>query len=74
MKLHGSLEDNLESAVRSAQRLHGQRVYPETLQHWDRLIAMARSEMSAVTISRSVQVASLADQLELEIKAFRGDE
>jgi hypothetical protein len=73
MRLHGSLEDNLKGAIRSAHRLHGQRVYPETLKHWDELLAIARGEMGSMTISRSLQVASLADQLEHEIKEFRGD-
>jgi hypothetical protein len=74
MKLDGSVTANLEAAVRSAQRLRGQKVYPETLQFWSELLATARHVMGTMIDSETPRIASLADQLELEIRAFRGDE
>jgi len=72
MKLDGSLTANLEAAVRSSQRLRGQKVYPETLQFWSELLATARRVMGATIDSETPRIASLAVQLELEIRAFRG--
>ena len=42
MKLNGRLLSNLQAAVKTASRLHGQRVYPETLYHWEKLLDEAR--------------------------------
>jgi hypothetical protein len=73
MKLDGSLTANLEAAVRSSQRLRGQRVYPETLQFWSELLATARRVMATMTDSDTPRIASLADQLEVEIREFSGE-
>jgi hypothetical protein len=47
MKLHGSLEDNLSAAVRSAHRLRGHPVHSDTLQYWRDLLHHARRETAA---------------------------
>lgn len=73
MELHGSLIVNLEAAVRSAQRLRGQPLYPETLQFWSELLEMARRVMATMTDSDTPRIASLAGQLDIEIRAFRAN-
>ena len=72
MELDGSLVANLEAAVRSSQRLRGQRVYPETLQFWSELLAMARRVMGTMIDSETPRIAALGDQLEAEIRERRG--
>ena len=73
MKLHGSLVVNLEAAVRSAERLRGQRVYPETVQFWGELLATARRVVGTVIDPETPRIASLADELEAEIRQYRAD-
>lgn len=46
MKLHGTLLDNLASAVLSARGLRGHPVYQDTLGHWAELIHHARRELA----------------------------
>lgn len=46
MKLHGSTEGNLISAVRSASRFRGQPVHRDTVHFWADLVAHARNELS----------------------------
>jgi hypothetical protein len=72
MELDGSLVANLEAAVRSSQRLRGQRVYPETLQFWSELLAMARRVVGTMIDSDTPRIASLADGLEAEISEHGG--
>ena len=73
MELHGSLVVNLEAAVHSAKRLRDQQVYPETLQFWGDLLATARRVMGTMIDSETPRIASLADELEAEIREHRGD-
>jgi hypothetical protein len=73
MELDGSLVTNLEAAVRSLQRLRGQRVYPDTLQFWGELLATARRAMGMMIDPETTKIASLADQLEAEIREHRGE-
>ena len=47
MKLHGTMLNNLASAVRSARRLKGQPVHPDTLGHWTDLLGHARTAPEA---------------------------
>jgi hypothetical protein len=44
MNLHGSLEENLRAAVRSARRLRGHHVHADTLKHWGDLLQFARRD------------------------------
>ena len=47
MDLHGSITNNLASAVQSARRLKGHPVHADTLGHWADLIHHARRELAA---------------------------
>ena len=67
MELHGSLIDNLQAAVASARRLRGQRVYPETVNHWRELLVLARDGSGTVSGEDRARLTSLADQLEQEL-------
>jgi len=42
MELHGTILNNLTSAVKSARRLKGHPVHPDTLCYWTQLLAHAR--------------------------------
>jgi len=42
MELHGSIANNLASAVQSARRLRGHPVHDDTLSHWTELLAHAQ--------------------------------
>jgi hypothetical protein len=46
MELHGSIENNLTSAVQSARRLSGHPVHADTLGHWAELLRHARRELA----------------------------
>jgi hypothetical protein len=46
MELHGTIVNNLASAVQSARRLRGHPVHADTLGHWADLLHHARREMS----------------------------
>jgi hypothetical protein len=45
MKIHGSIANNLTSAVQSARRLRGHPVHSDTLDHWRDLLHHARQEI-----------------------------
>jgi len=46
MELHGSIVQNLASAVQSARRLRGHPVHSDTLDHWSDLLAHARQALA----------------------------
>lgn len=46
MELHGSLANNLASAVKSARRLRGHPVHADTVGHWRDLLNCARQELA----------------------------
>jgi hypothetical protein len=46
MDLHGSIENNLASAIQSARRLRGRPVHADTLGHWKDLVEHARRELA----------------------------
>jgi hypothetical protein len=46
MELHGSIVNNLTSAVQSARRLKGHPVHADTLGHWKNLVDHARRELA----------------------------
>jgi hypothetical protein len=46
MELHGSIANNLTSAVQSARRLRGHPVHADTLDHWRDLLNHARQELA----------------------------
>jgi len=47
MELHGTIANNLTSAVQSARRLRHHPVHADTLGHWADLLDHARRELSA---------------------------
>ena len=46
MELHGSIVNNLASAVQSARRLSSHPVHADTLGHWAELLRHARRELA----------------------------
>ncbi len=42
MQLHGSLVDNLESALQSARRHRGKPIYADTIGYWTNLLGFSR--------------------------------
>jgi hypothetical protein len=46
MELHGSIVNNLTSAIQSARRLRGHPVHSDTLDHWSDLLAHARQALA----------------------------
>ena len=70
MQLHGSTEANLLSAIRSANRLRGQAVHPDTLKFWSDLIRHARDELSSKAALPSETLARLVADLELAIRSI----
>jgi hypothetical protein len=68
MELHGSLANNLTSALQSARRLRGHPVHEDTLGHWAQLLTHARR---AVAAGSPEPILPLVLELEKEI-ADRG--
>jgi hypothetical protein len=66
MRLHGTIEDNLASALRSARRLSKQPVHGDTLKHWQDLLGHARQAI-ATGRGEAASIEPLAVQLETEI-------
>lgn len=46
MELHGTMVNNLTSAVQSARRLRGEPVHADTFDHWAGLLDHARRELA----------------------------
>lgn len=46
MELHGTIANNLTSAIQSARRLRGHPVHSDTLDHWSDLLSYARQALS----------------------------
>ena len=46
MEIHGSVTNNLTSAVQSARRLRSHAVHADTLAHWQDLLKHARGELT----------------------------
>jgi hypothetical protein len=46
VKIHGTLSNNLASAVQSAKRLRGHPVHQDTLEHWGKLVHHTRRELA----------------------------
>ena len=67
MKLHGSTEGNLISAIRSANRLRDRPVHSDTVKFWSELIQHARKELSCCAALPSEALRHLVAELELEI-------
>ena len=72
MDVHGSIETNLASAVRSARRLRGHPVHADTLQHWTDLLHQARRELAADPDSATGTLKQLVADLETELADHPG--
>lgn len=66
MELHGSVQGNLTAAIRSARRLRGHPVHPDTLSHWTDLLHEARRELGAGSASADA-ISQLIADLESEL-------
>ena len=64
MELHGTVANNLTSAVQSARRLRGHPVHPDTLDHWSELLTHARQALAEGTTE---PIQTLIAELENEI-------
>ena len=67
MELHGSIEANLASAVRSARRLRGHPIHADTLQHWIDLLHQARRNLAADPTGATETFKQLVADLETEL-------
>ena len=67
MKLHGTTEGNLLSAVRSAGRLRDQPVHKDTVHFWENLADHARAELVMHQTPASAEVLRLLSDLDLEV-------
>ena len=64
MELHGSITNNLSSAVQSARRLRGHPVHADTIGHWADLLHHARRELAE---GSTEPILGLVVQLEKEL-------
>jgi hypothetical protein len=64
MELHGTIANNLASALQSARRLRGHPVHADTLGHWTDLLHHARRDLAE---GSSEPILSLALELEKEL-------
>ncbi len=67
MKLHGSTEGNLISAVRSANRLRDRPVHADTVTFWQSLIRHARDELTSCATFPPESLKRLVAELETEV-------
>ena len=67
MELSGSVAQNLRDAIKSARRLRGQRVYPDTVRYWQQLIEFARKK-SLRSGSGDWMISELTEALESEMQ------
>ena len=67
MQLHGTIEGNLISAIRSASRLRDRPVHADTVRFWSELIQHARKELSSCAALPSQALRRLVAELEQEI-------
>jgi hypothetical protein len=67
MKLHGSILENLESALASGRRLRGRPVYKETLAYWEDLLREATRAVQDPTLAQSDALRIAIAKLEIEL-------
>ena len=70
MKLHGTLVENLESALQSARRHRGKPLYADTLTYWIDLLEHSRASVDVTPHADTVR--RLIEALETEL-ADRAD-
>ena len=67
MQLHGTIEGNLISAIRSANRLRDRPVHADTLKFWAELIKHAQRELASCAVLPPEALRRLVAELELEV-------
>ena len=67
MELSGSVAQNLRDAIKSARRLRGQRIYPDTVRYWRQLIEFARKK-SLRSNAGDWMIGELIEALEAEME------
>ena len=67
MQLHGTIEGNLISAIRSANRLRDRPVHADTVKFWTELVRHARKELTSCAALPSEALRRLVAELELEV-------
>lgn len=68
MQVSGTIHANLRAALQSARRLKDGPVHPDTVEHWTKLVAVAKREQAAM---ESFKTRELMGDLEREISARR---
>ena len=67
MEIAGSLKENLDAAVRSAQRLSGQPVHKDTLSYWQELLSLSRATKRWEPVEDMMKLEELMAALHEEI-------
>lgn len=67
MKLHGTIDANLQAAVASARRLREHPVHSDTVQHWRDLLHQARRQLGAAPADQPDGTFKLIAELEEEL-------
>jgi hypothetical protein len=67
LELSGTLAENLQAAVRSAERLRQSAVHKDTLGFWEALLAHARVQQRAASSPEPHQIAVLIGELQAEL-------
>ena len=66
MEFAGSIHANLRAALQSARRLKEGPVHPDTVEHWENIVALAKGDDAAL---QSFKTRELVTDLQLEIDA-----
>lgn len=66
MEISGSVHANLRAALHSARRLKGGPVHPDTIDHWAKLVAVAKKHLTTLD---SFTTRELMKDLEGEIRS-----
>lgn len=69
MNIVGSMHANLRAALQSARRLKDSPVHPDTVEHWNSLVAAAKQDQLAYG---SFRTSALISDLEREIDRRQG--
>lgn len=64
MEISGSIHANLRAALQSARRLKDGPVHPDTIEHWSKIVAVAKRQEGAM---QSFTTRELMSDLEREI-------
>lgn len=72
MKLDGSVEKNVVSAIRSARRLRGRPVHGDTISHWQRVLEIAQSELDCDSSPDQQPIRQLIIELSAELASRSG--